>query len=342
MPRNLDSAYFYMRWAANDGFEPAQSLSEEILKRKNSDYKIRSSEKKDASVQLNYIDFTADTTSTISDSTLIREFLSSIEEDSLYKSFPKNWTALEEINSKEIFMLLENLSDYGNAEAMTLLAKYYQSNFFPGKDLIKSIELLLRAYRLESFRAASILNETLRNQKIVDEILKKAERGEASSQYIIATLTALNFSRDIYKADVVSFYRKASQKNFAPAKNELAGILISGNFSEKNIDEGLKLYDQSITLGNMEAASRKALFEISTGQNPDLNFLFESEKRGAIISQISLGYIYEKGIGVEKNLGKAVGFYRSAAFRGSNNAYEALKKLYESLRPDDPIFIIDN
>ncbi len=342
VPRNLDSAYFYMRWAANDGFEPAQSLSEEILKRKNSDYKIRSSEKKDASVQLNYIDFTADTTSTISDSTLIREFLSSIEEDSLYKSFPKNWTALEEINSKEIFMLFENLSDYGNAEAMTLLAKYYQSNFFPGKDLIKSIELLLRAYRLESFRAASILNETLRNQKIVDEILKKAERGEASSQYIIATLTALNFSRDIYKADVVSFYRKASQKNFAPAKNELAGILISGNFTEKNIDEGLKLYDQSITLGNMEAASRKALFEISTGQNPDLNFLFESEKRGAIISQISLGYIYEKGIGVEKNLGKAVGFYRSAAFRGSNNAYEALKKLYESLRPDDPIFIIDN
>lgn len=336
VPKNLDSAYFFMRWAANDGFEPAIQLSEEIKKRIDKGEAVQS--QNNAALQLNFIDFTADTISTISDSILIRELISSVKEDSLINSFPKNWNSIAQLNSSEQISLLENFAEYGNPEALTLLAVCYQLDLFVKKDFIKSIELLLRAYRLESFRAASLLNETLRDEKLIDKILKKSELGDPSSQYIIATLTALNLSGEIFETDVIQFYKNSSEKNFAPSKNELAGMLISGNISKQNFSEAMQLYNEAIALGNFEAASRKSLYQISTGQIPNVEFLFTSERRGAIISQLGLAYCFENGIGVTKNLGKAVTYYRSAAFRGSRIAYDALKKLYEDLRPADEIF----
>lgn len=334
--KNLDSAYFYMRWAANDGFESAVSLSEEIQKR------ISDGESKDESnregIFLNYIDFTADTIAKISDSVLIREFLASLGEDSLVKFFPQSWKSLDELEAKSNFTLLEKISEYGNPEALTLLAKYYQSGLLSKKDLMKSAELLLRAYRLESFRAASLLNELIANQKFIESAFKKSETGDPSAQYIVATLTALNFSRDLFKADVVSFYQKASDKNFTAAKIELAGILIAGNFTTKNIDEAIQLYHEAEMLGSYEAKSRMLLFELSQNKNPDVKFLLESEKRGSIVSQIALGYCYERGIGMQKDFGKAATYYRTAAFRGSRIGYEALKRIYDSLRPAEIIF----
>jgi len=59
------------------------------------------------------------------------------------------------------------------------------------------------------------------------------------------------------------------------------------------------------------------------------------DKSGA---QTALGLCYDKGLLVKKDLATAVTYYRKAAFRGSQNAFSALKRIYDNLRPDDPKF----
>jgi TPR repeat protein len=62
---------------------------------------------------------------------------------------------------------------------------------------------------------------------------------------------------------------------------------------------------------------------------------------GSVLAQTMLGYCYATGLGVERSTPEAVQLYRSAAQRGSNAAYSALKELYAAIRPSDPEFEID-
>jgi TPR repeat protein len=65
------------------------------------------------------------------------------------------------------------------------------------------------------------------------------------------------------------------------------------------------------------------------------------ENDGSILAQFTLGYCYENGIGVKKNLPNAVKYYRNAAQRGNQFAYEQLKRLYNNLRPATETFKVN-
>jgi hypothetical protein len=52
-----------------------------------------------------------------------------------------------------------------------------------------------------------------------------------------------------------------------------------------------------------------------------------SAEQGNAFSQFSLGYMYEKGIGVEASMERAMELYRSAAKQGDKNAIAALERL---------------
>jgi TPR repeat protein len=53
-----------------------------------------------------------------------------------------------------------------------------------------------------------------------------------------------------------------------------------------------------------------------------------------------IGYCYHKGIGVKSNPARSVEYYRRAYQRGSLAAYNALREIYDEIRPDDPEFRI--
>jgi TPR repeat protein len=59
---------------------------------------------------------------------------------------------------------------------------------------------------------------------------------------------------------------------------------------------------------------------------------------GSVLAQATLAYCYQRGIGTEKSIPIAVKYYRLAAQRGSQYAFNQLKGLYNSVRPDNKEF----
>lgn len=56
-------------------------------------------------------------------------------------------------------------------------------------------------------------------------------------------------------------------------------------------------------------------------------YLEEAAKRGDAKAQYSLGYMYEHGEGVKKNIDGAIKYYQLAAKQGHKNAQTALKNI---------------
>ena len=60
----------------------------------------------------------------------------------------------------------------------------------------------------------------------------------------------------------------------------------------------------------------------------DVSLLREAVREGSTLAEVTMALLHEKGLSVKRNVGEAVRLYRSAAQRGSANAYRALVRLY--------------
>jgi len=74
----------------------------------------------------------------------------------------------------------------------------------------------------------------------------------------------------------------------------------------------------------------------------DFQTLVDASKNGSLLAMVSLAVCYEKGIGTIQSKPDAVQYYRMASQRGSQFAYQELKRLYDEIRPNDPEFTISN
>jgi TPR repeat protein len=72
-----------------------------------------------------------------------------------------------------------------------------------------------------------------------------------------------------------------------------------------------------------------------------LDQLFSASGKGSVLAQSALAYAYENGIGLERDKAKAVKYYRESAQRGNRFAYDRLKALYDSIRPDGAEFDVE-
>jgi len=68
--------------------------------------------------------------------------------------------------------------------------------------------------------------------------------------------------------------------------------------------------------------------------------LQNAARRGSVLAEFALGFCYETGRGLPQNKGEAARFYRNSAQRGSQDAYRALVRLHDEIRPHDKEFVI--
>jgi len=66
--------------------------------------------------------------------------------------------------------------------------------------------------------------------------------------------------------------------------------------------------------------------------------LREASQKGAVLADVALGYCFEQGIVVAKSSSEAAELYRSAWRRGSQDAYRALRRMHDAIRPPDKEF----
>jgi TPR repeat protein len=124
---------------------------------------------------------------------------------------------------------------------------------------------------------------------------------------------------------------------------ELGLCYHTGRWTERDRGRARALWLQAERLGSREAAVRLAVVDVAGEgelQNADstIALLGQAIDEGSVLAEVGLAYCYERGRGVEARFDEAVRLYRSGYRRGSQDAYRALRRLHDAIRPADDRF----
>lgn len=367
VPRNWNEAYYWIKKSTDAGYEPAKEVLIELAKKVSPSFKDSVDQKKIAqknigkiseelsnnqiqpSAGLVFIDFNtvSDTIKDISDKILIDDLKHSgsnnlidslkIKNDSLLTSFNTQW----EIN------ILIKLANAGSQEAQTILGRLYEKGDFVGINLLLAAEYYIRATILDSPRAAFLLWNLIRKKDFYKILNDAVQFDDPTAKFVWYGLKKLGYDNRLTDSDAVNLLSDAARKKHIPAIIELGFNYYTGRYVKLDKEKGLALWNTAKIFGSTEAAVRLAVSEIyDSTNNSDLketiNILEKAEQEGSSLAQFTLAYCYETGRGIQRSIPNAVKYYREAAQRGNQFAYEQLKKLYDRIRPDSPEFRIVN
>jgi len=243
----------------------------------------------------------------------------------------------------------------GSPEALTLAARRAQMGWGIPPDTLEASVYYLRAIRCDS-RWSPVLLWRLVNAPGYFDLLKKiitrgepAQAGKAAAKeragYVWASLVAKGFDGQLTDPQALGYLRSAAAAEIPDAMVELALCYYAGYSVAADPATGDSLLERAAALGSREAEVRLAMSRLrehpGEGQAPaDFETLRKWDEEGSVLAGVILGYCYEGGTGTPTDLPAAVSYYRKAARRGSRLAYDALRRLYDGRRPDDPLFQI--
>lgn len=156
------------------------------------------------------------------------------------------------------------------------------------------------------------------------------------------------------------FLKAATKKNNSHAMCKISQLYESGELGEKNPLLALEWMEKAANFGNRYALAVSGqrllgeyqilctLPEASEQEKTDvrkkaMDFLHRSANKGATRAIWQLGQVYEEGLLGEKNLSKAIGFYKKAAGLGSPTSFISLQNLVSKgeFSPDEFEVILD-
>jgi len=253
-------------------------------------------------------------------------------------------TGAEESISAGSMLSIRAAAEAGSPEALTLLGRLTETgNGFEKDDLLASF-YYLRAIRNNSPWAPALLSRLIRKDNFHDHLMNRAGRNDPIAQFVWADLISLGFDRQLTDAQALQFLEASAAQQCNSAVLELGLYNFSGKWVTQNREKGKSLLKQAADAGDREAQIRLWMIELGEGNNAAGPAIVDSLRHagndGSILAQAMLGYCYHKGIGVAKNLPRSVEYYRKAYQRGSKAAYNALRDIYDGIRPNDPEFQI--
>ena len=361
VPRNWEEAYKWITKAVDAGYAPAKDALADfearglgVTKRAQTD---SSSSKKLAVKQtLGFVFFDAGPadTSTASDATLLK--------DALREAAPQLKRALgltkEQTKTLELdtagMRVIREASEEGSPEALTILARSYERGIGVNKDLVTATMYYIRASRMSSPRAPRLLARLMEQPGFFEELKSRTARHDIDAEVAWAGLSALKIDYlmtqkegFITEKQALEFLIKAAAANHVQGLIELGLCYYSGRWVQEDRREALALWARAGMLGSHEANTRIATLAVRTEKNPiklgaAIAELEQASQKGSVLAQVALGYCYETGVGVAKKTSEAVRLYRSSAQRGSQDAYFALRRMHDAIRPADKEFQISD
>ena len=364
--RDWNKAYYWIKKSVDGGYEPAKDVLAELSLKVTSEFKdsvnqdeytltrdnFNKDTKDDSKIQpslgLVFIDFDtqSDTIKEITDAILISDLKNlglPILKDSLKISNDSSLTSFFDASK---INLLREIAEAGSHEAETILGKLYDLGNFVGTNKLFAAEYYIRATILDSPRAAYLLWQLIREKDFYTILNDAVKLDDPTAQFVWYGLHKLGYDNRLSEKDAIDLLLKAAAQNYIPAIIELGFNYYTGKYGLNNKRKGLEYWELAEKFGSPEASIRIAVakvFDPLTISNFNTEFsLFEkSERSGSILAQFALGYCYENGIGVKKNLPNAVEYYRKSAQRGNQFAYEQLRRLYDNLRPAETTFKVN-
>ena len=165
-------------------------------------------------------------------------------------------------------------------------------------------------------------------------ILSSLGTQTARSMNNLATLylKGIGTEQNIRKA--LELYQQSVNNGNALAMFNLGRIYYEGKYIAKNITEGLALIYDAANLEEPLAYDYLGFLFTKGGEGVDIDyveavkFLEKAAEKGLKDAQNNLGFLYEKGLGIEQNSEKAFLLYQQAASDGNVVALKNLARCY--------------
>ena len=359
--RDWAAAYKWVKKAADAGYEPAKKTLKELKEKvpvslldtadvKTADKKNEKTEEGNNSLSstlgLSFIDFeaTTDTIKEVSNKMLLKDLLLTGNKKIL-DTLSEFGNTLPKIDSANIPSLLVS-AESGSPEALNFIGRFYERGIYYPQNLITALSYYIRALRLDSPKSPWLIWNLIKDKQISDELQKSIKENDPEAMFVWYGLFAFGFNNQIVQEDAIRLLKQAADSKYLPAINELGLVYNNGLFVKKDQEKAFAIWRISEKLGSMEAKIRLAAAEVfgylkTSELNSPIETLMEGDSLGSVLSQVTLAYCYEKGIGLNKDKADAVKYYRTAAQRGNNFAYEELKRMYDEIRPDKKEFKIN-
>lgn len=367
VPRDWNKSYYWIKKSFDGGYEPAKEVLDEIAAKVSKEFKdsvttnkfavSKETKKKNnednkqiqPSSGLVFIDFETqmDTLKEISDKLLLTDLEHTGIENILDTLSINNDSTLTTFEDQTQIEMLINFADAGSHEAQTILGRMYENGIFFSQDIIIAAEYYIRATILDSPRSAFLLWKLVNQQKFFTQLKFAVDKNQAVAQFVWYGLKKLGYDNQLTDFDAANLLKKSVAQNHVPAIIELGYDYYTGKYFDQDKFLGIRIWETARKFGSVEAEVRIAtskVFDevIGTDFKQVTDFIQKSSEKGSVLAQVALAYCYENGLGLKKNTSNAVKYYRFAAQRGSQFAYEQLKRLYDERRPDSEQFQISN
>ena len=161
-----------------------------------------------------------------------------------------------------------------------------------------------------------------KNEKIAAQLIySAAQEGYARAEYNLGVLYEQGRGMPQSESEAFSWYLKAAERDSIPAQSRVGSMYARGVGTPRDDAEAVRWLRKATNkkdktaqhiLGIMLAEGRGTAQDLQTA----VALFTESANQGHPPSLLSLGYIYERGIGVPKNTGESYFWYRLASRYG--------------------------
>jgi uncharacterized protein len=354
--RNDAEAFRWVQMSADSGFAPARETLAEFRKRGIGDpADTRSGPRDDSNgvspdssakspASFGFHDARSDSTGGPNDEILMKEAMLESRTDAEKEGAAAgNMDAADSARARSM-QSIRAAAEAGSPEALTLLGRMTETAKGLEKDDVLAALYYLRAIRNNSPWAPALVTRLIQKENFHDRLTSRTERNDPIAEFVWADLVSLGFDRQIVEAQALQFLEASAAQRCNTAIVELGLYYFSGKWVAQDREKGKNLLKQAADAGDREARIR--LWMIALGERDRaagtafVDSLRRAGRDGSILAQAMLGYCYHKGIGVAASLPRSVEYYRKACQRGSKAAYNALRDIYDGIRPKDPEFQI--
>jgi len=357
VPVNWDTATYWIQKAVQDGYAPAKQALEEVRKRSERNRRDEAADSALAKV---------DSSGMISKTLSIAPVFLAVEEDTASRS--SEWKvlrgALEEADPevREALgisrIIDENLdldslgieyikraANGGNPEALKVLGRCYERGIRVREDEVTAASLYIRAIRMESPQAGILLFRLAQRRAFLTSLKSRAEHGDDEARFAWAGLLGLGFGGLLYQGQAyltdrqaLDFLEAGDSHRYLPSTIELGLCYYAGRWVSQDENRAKELWWEASAAGSKEAEVRLAAVSVRAESDPDslarvIDTLQRAIHDGSLLAEIALGYCFETGTGVPKNESEAARLYTNGARRGSQDAYRALRRMLDAIRP---------
>lgn len=361
--RNWAEAYVWIKKAADAGYQPAKEALVDFESRglgvgqpKAAAADTNTAEKKPAVKQtLGFVfqDAKPDTNAQ-SDATLLKDALREATPQ-LKRALGISKESTRSLNLDSAGMkAIRDAAEEGSPEALTILGRSYERGVGVEKNIITATLHYVRAIRMSSPRAPGLLARLMEQGELFPLLKTRVAQRDADAEFAWAALSGLKIDylmtqREgmITDKQALEFLNRAVSVNHVQALIELGLCYYSGRWVPEDRQQALALWERASALGNREAKVRLAAIAVRSEQDTSrlrrtIAVLDEASQKGSILAQVAMAFCFETGTGVVKKTPEAVRLYRSSAQRGSQDAYFALKRLHDQIRPSGREFEISD